>query len=148
MNELSKSDFTPGIVVYFDQIRLEENDRIRKTCPQPDPRKGPFLCVELDADGATWTPITTEAKSAKYERLRILKEWRSGGPPAWQEQEQFVNDGANLYQGAHDEVLSALSDASDGSWASAARAMVSAEGLKAVRAEIEKQRHRRLNELT
>jgi len=59
-------------------------------------------------------------------------------------EDQYLNDGANLYHGPIDEFVVAASDDAKGSWKAAANhARVTADGLKAIRGEVSKQTRRR-----
>ncbi|MCE9635846.1 MAG: hypothetical protein K8T90_09090 [Planctomycetes bacterium] len=135
---LTLADIRPGLVAYLDQPTLEQDKRVRKTSPQKQARAGPFLCVESDSQGSTWTPVTT--KPGKDEiRVTLYPEWRSGGPEIWRESESFLNDGANLYRGPNEAFLAARRETFGGRvWVDAAsHATLSRDGLKVVLDEIE-----------
>jgi hypothetical protein len=95
------------------------------------------VCVAVGGEGSEWSAVTTEYRP---ERLVIEREWRSGGHPQWLRDQQYLNDGANLWRGPH-EAFVAASHAE--ATAALDRARLSEEGLAAVQAEIEAQRHRR-----
>lgn len=95
------------------------------------------MCVDEQDGASCWSPITTERRR---ERLKLHVQWRSGGHSQWLRDDQYLNDGANLWEGPNEIFVAAsrqeLTEAAD-------RARLSAEGLFAVEQEIRAQRMRR-----
>ncbi len=71
--------------------------------------------------------------------MPIERRWRSGSEPAWRLGETYLNDGANTYTGPGSSFVAA-SHAERTTPSN--RARISAEGVEAVRVEIERQRPR------
>lgn len=153
MAKLTKELIVPGVTAYLSQPVLEGNAAVTKTMPQAtlagaQARPGPFLCVEADAEVSIWSPITHESHSKFYPRLELIQEWRADGPKIWLQTRQYLNDGANLYQGEHGHFIAAELDSADGAWGKApVHARLLQPGVAAVRGEVEKQRGRRIRPL-
>jgi hypothetical protein len=136
---IEASEIEPGIVVRLDPAILIEDGRVCHTQNPPLTRPGPFVCVAVEGDLTTWTSVTETP--LRRDRLPLQREWRSGGTKPWRLAAQFLADGAALWRGPKEAFVAA-------SWQeiktrSRSRAYLSEEGLDAVRAEIEAQRHRR-----
>jgi hypothetical protein len=103
---LRAEDIAAGAVAYFDVGTLNADEDVSRPA-FPTTRNGPFVCYQQVGNQSVWTPITTQFRR---ERLEIKAEWRSGGSPAWRENDQFVNDGATTYGGPADAFVWAASD--------------------------------------
>lgn len=137
MSALTEREIEPGIVAFLDPRILSEDPRVCNTQDPPIARFGPFLCVATREGFSTWAPITTTPKRA---RLELKAAWRSGGRWQWSNEEQFLNDGANLWEGPNDAFTRAsYKERTEPE----SRARLSAEGLGAVAGEIEEQAGRR-----
>lgn len=129
-------EFSPGLVLWLDQQMLMDDPQVLETLPQHHGNMRPFLCVEVDGDRSTWTPLTSQYRD---ERLEIEWTWRSGSGDEWRVGETYLNDGANTYTGPNTS-FEAASHAERTTPSN--RAGISPTGVDAVRAEIERQRHR------
>jgi hypothetical protein len=133
MGALTEQEIQPGIVVFLDPLFLRADPRVRNTQDPPIARAGPFLCVTERNGISCWSPITTEPRR---ERVNLQARWRSGGHPQWLSAPQYLNDGANLWEGPNDVFVAAshkeLTDTTN-------RAHLSHEGLSAVKEEIQAQ---------
>lgn len=135
---LDDAEIEPGLVAWLDQPALNCDDAVQKSTPHlGDPEPRPFVCFARDGDSSSWAPVTTIARP---ERLHLLADWRSGGRPGWVARDQYLVDGANTYTGPNAKFVAASTQ--DYS-TRANRMRLSVDGLKAVLAEVERQRHRR-----
>lgn len=138
MTGLDDAEIKPGVVAWLDQPMLNGDGNVIKSTPHlgtPEPR--PFVCYEWTGDSSSWAPVTT---IERRERLALQVEWRSGGGSSWTTRDQYLVDGANTYSGSNDRFVAASTkdySSSDN------RMMLSSEGVKAVREEVNRQRHRR-----
>lgn len=114
-----------------------DDPTVEESFPQRYGSVRPFVCVDINGDRSTWTPLTGQHRD---ERLFIEREWRSGGELPWRVNDTYLNDGANTYTGPNDAFVAA--NASERTLP-AKRARIKPEGMVAVREEIEVQRHRR-----
>jgi hypothetical protein len=137
MAELKKQEIEPGIVAFLGPTVLSADPALCHTQDPPVTRAGPFLCVAAQDGTSSWSPVTTEWRR---ERLELRAEWRSGGHPQWLKADQYLNDGANLWQGPDEVFVAASYQESTGA---EDRARLSAEGLAAVEREIDVQAWRR-----
>lgn len=138
MSALEKDEILPGVVGWLDQPALNSDQAVVKSARflgEPEPR--PFVCIEAGATRSTWAPITTAFRT---ERLAIPPNWRRGGGQGWRTREEYLVDGANTYSGPSDRFIAASADDYNDR---SSRMRVSAEGLKAIRAEVQRQRNRR-----
>jgi hypothetical protein len=137
MAVIAPDEIAPGLVAFLDPEALIADERVCRTKDQLAPRSGPFVCFSADDEISEWAPITTVRRN---ERLSISGEWRSGGHARWRRDDQYLNDGANVWVGPHEAFAKASSHEmtlrSD-------RARVTDAGLAAIRAEVEAQRARR-----
>ena len=139
MSRLGFDEIKVGLVSHLDQTALSKDKRVLDTYPQQYTELRPFVCVSVDPPRSTWTPLTS---TKRPERLLIASEWRQGGIPMWRDRDCYLNDGANLYIG----LIGAFVEASAQEQTDKkTRSQMSPEGVAAVLAEIEKQRHRRIN---
>jgi hypothetical protein len=130
-------EIEPGLVAFLEPELLIEDARVCHTQDAADISSRPFVCLSVENGISEWAPTTTEWRS---ERLEIRQAWRSGGHPQWLRDRQFLNDGANVWRGTHEAFVEASQREVT---AASNRARVSNEGLMAIRAEVEAQRHRR-----
>jgi hypothetical protein len=137
MAAIEREEIEPGLVAFLDPRVLAAEADVFHTQDPPVIRPGPFVCVSVERDRSEWSPVTTEYRP---ERLAFPREWRSGGHPQWLRDEQYLNDGANLWRGPHEAFVIASHEEST---TVSSRARLSTEGLAAVKAEIEAQRQRR-----
>lgn len=133
----STAEFQPGLVLWIDQKMLMDDPTVDESFAQRYGTMRPFVCVDVVGNRSTWTPLTGQHR---VERLRIEREWRSGGELPWRVGETYLNDGANTYTGPSTAFVAANSKERT---VPSKRARISDQGLAAVRAEIERQRHRR-----
>ncbi len=138
MSKLVLSEIVVGLVAFLDQDQLNRDPEVHKCLPQRYGCLRPFVCVWCEDWESAWLPLTTQMRP---ERLRIERPWRSGGEVCWRiGDEHYLNDGANVYTGPSASFV----DASHSERTSSRnRARLSAEGIAAIRAEVERQRHRR-----
>ena len=137
MAPIGRNEIKPGLVAFLDPRVLAAQDGVSHTQDPPVARPGPFVCISVGSESSEWTPVTTEYRP---KRLVLRREWRVGGHPQWLRDQQYLNDGANLWRGPHDAFTAASSAEAT---MPLNRARLSTEGLAAVQAEIEAQRHRR-----
>jgi len=139
MAQLAPGEVRPGLVAHLDQTRLTNDASVLDRHPQRDTEPRPFVCVCVNGGQSTWAPLTS---TFRRERLKIEAAWRTGGIDMWRDRVCYLNDGANTYSGPDSSFLAAsaeeLTDA-------ATRSRMAAEGVAAVKAEIERQRRRRVN---
>jgi hypothetical protein len=137
MARLNATEIQPGIVIWLDQAMLMAAPDVEETFPQRYGTVRPFVCLTADGVRSTWTPLTGTHRD---ERLPIEHRWRSGGAPAWQTSECYLNDGANTYSGP----LASFVQASHAERTRpGGRARVSGDGLQAILNEVQQQHHRR-----
>lgn len=136
MSAITDDEILPGLVAFLDQPMIEMDRRVSRTKKLPDANPRLFVCYARSGDTSEWSPITTRQRPTGYQRLRIERQWRSGGDPQWLRDDQYLNDGANTYRGPNRAFVDAshLERTEPGN-----RARVSAEGIGAILAEIERQ---------
>lgn len=135
---LDDAEIEPGLVAWLDQPALNSDEAVLKSTPHlGDPEPRPFVCFARNGDSSSWAPVTTIARS---ERLHLPANWRSGGGPGWVCRDQYLVDGANTYSGPSVRFVAASTQ--DYS-TKANRMRLSADGVEAVLAEVERQKHRR-----
>ncbi|WP_139225709.1 hypothetical protein [Paracidovorax konjaci] len=138
MARLGFNEIKVGLVSHLDQTALSKDQRVLDTYPQRDTEIRPFVCISVNLPKSTWAPLSS---TARPERLKIKPAWRLGGIDMWRNRDCYLNDGANIYIGLN----GAFVDASvQEQTVSKTRAHMSEEGVAAVLAEIESQRHRRI----
>lgn len=139
MAQLEREELQPGLVSHLDQTMLSNDPAVLDTYPQKSTELRPFVCVAVNGEQSTWAPLTS---TFRRERLEIKDQWRHGGIDMWRDRVCYLNDGANTYTGPNASFLAAsaqeLTDRPT-------RSQMSAEGVTAVAAEIERQRKRRIN---
>jgi hypothetical protein len=134
---IGADEIAPGLVVFLDPDVLKAADSVSHTKDPPTARPGPFVCISADDEVSEWLPITTEAR---WERRAIRREWCSGGHAQWLRDDQYLNDGANIWRGPPQ----AFVDASDRELTDRPnRARIDATGLAEIMDEVAAQRHRR-----
>lgn len=139
MSRLGLNEIKVGLVSHLDQTALAKDKRVMDTYPQQHTELRPFVCVAVNLPKSTWAPLSS---TARPERIEIKAEWRLGGIPMWRDRVCYLNDGANIYIGLN----GAFADASAKEQTDhKTRSQMSEEGVAAVLAEIEKQKHRRIN---
>jgi len=147
---LTDAEIILGAVAYFDVATLNADPRLTikgavvdlgdgTRGVQPLTRDGPCVCVERQADQATWTPVTNR-EQAKFKRLRIQKSWVIDGYDELGAGESFLQDGANTYAGPVACFIAAA--AGETPFGSRKRPTITPEGLAAIREEIDKQQPR------
>jgi hypothetical protein len=146
MAPIALAEVEPGLVAFLDRAQLNGNGTIAKTgsvLSSNDERL--LVCLEVAGDSSTWTPLTTEWRR---ERLYIDPNWRTGGDPVcsggfpqWLLVDQFLQDGANTYQGPTTAFVAA-------SWRecteASSRSRLTQDGIMAIKAEVIAQRRRAL----
>jgi hypothetical protein len=140
MGRLSLDEIKIGMVSHLDQAILSNDPKVLDTYPQQSTELRPFVCVAKADDGtSTWAPLTS---TKRPERVEIVADWRVGGLPMWVDRPCYLNDGANVYIARPASIMAAShQEKTDRK----TRSIMSQEGVNAVLAEIEKQRHRRVN---
>ena len=139
MSKLGLSEIKVGLVSYLDQTMLSKDKRVLDTYPQEYTEIRPFVCVAVNLPKSTWVPLSS---TSRPERIQIKAEWRLGGIPMWRDRECYINDGANVYIGFNGAFVDASTNEQTDS---KTRSQMLDEGVTAVLAEIENQKHRRIN---
>ena len=139
MTKLTPEELTPGLVSHLDQTMLTKDPKVLDTFPQNDTGLRPFLCVTVKDGISTWMPLTS---TYRPERMKIKDEWRTGGIDMWRDRVCYLNDGANIYIGPNASFVAASAQELT---QNGARSQMSADGVAAVSAELERQRNRRIN---
>ena len=130
---LQANDVEVGNIAYFDhEVLLREPDLDRNDDGLDRP--GPFVCVQIQGARSVWSAVTT---TRNPKRLFIKREWRRGGDDQWRNSQQFLVDGLNTYLGPHEAFLRAT--AAERPFDPFVRPSITAEGVAAILAEIEKQ---------
>src|SRR5690349_16607725 len=106
MSILEVGEIEAGIVAFLDPTVLTDDGRVCHAQDPPVTRQGPFVCLCTGAGSSAWTPLTTEWRR---ERVMVRREWRSGGHPQWLRDDQYVNDGANIWRGPNEAFVHASS---------------------------------------
>lgn len=139
---LVEDEIAVGLVAYLDEAALYDDPRIFCTTPQPSREVRPFICFRTENGVSQWSPATTQAKEF---RLFLEPAWRWGGGRAWMQERCYLADGANVYIGPN----AAFCDASTAEKGRPGnRAHLSADGVAAVQAEVERRRPYRQQGLT
>ena len=139
MAQLASEELTLGLVCHLDQTMLASDPDVLDTYPQTHTELRPFVCVSVQDGMSTWTPVTS---TFRKERLKIEDAWRTGGIDMWRVRVCYLNDGANIYTGPNPSFIAASAqELTDNT----TRSQMSAIGVAAVSAEIERQRNRRVN---
>jgi len=137
MAALAEEEIEIGIVAFLEPKILQQDRRVCHTQDPPVTRFGPFLCIAVEGESSSWSPVTTTPNPA---RLELSEKWRKGGQPQWLKEDQYLNDGANLWKGPNESFVAASfkerTDPTD-------RARLSPEGLRVVEQELEAQKGRR-----
>ena len=137
MAQLAADEIAVGLVAYLDQAMLSADTSVTDTYPQQSSQVRPFVCIALTGDQSTWAPLTT---AFRVERVQILPTWRTGGQASWSGLSCYLNDGANLYIGPK---LAFVAASYPEQTSRQSRSRMSADGIGAIQAEVERQRHRR-----
>lgn len=152
MTALADNEIQPGIVAYLEEGMLRSSVLIDwfngRGSQHGPPERRPFLCVLRADDFCRWLPITTEAVSGSgYRRLHLIAAWKSGGDQncygnQWITLEQYLVDGANMYQGPVAEFARAsISECTT----DVSRSFLNQDGVDEVNGQVEKQKRRRTN---
>lgn len=130
---LTQAEVSVGNVAYFDhEVLLREPDIDRNDDGLNRP--GPFVCVQVFDTSSVWCAVTTQWNP---KRIRIVKAWRLGGDPQWQNSEQYLVDGLNTYLGPNEAFLRA--GAAEKPFAPFTRPVVAPVGVAAILGEIDNQ---------
>lgn len=105
----------------------------------PIPNARPFVCVEADGTSCTWAPITNQQRD-EYSRLKLRAQWIVDGYGKLGSGKSYLQDGAVRLSGPVGAFVAAGSG--EGPFASGRRPHVTADGIKAIKAEIAGQQHR------
>ena len=130
---LTEAEIQTGAVAYFSDASLIGDAEIERDDDGLD-RPGPFLCVQVQEGKSVWSAISSQRRR---ERLVIRDEWRINGNPHWQETPAYLVDGLSTYLGTHAAFIRA--SAIERPFHPYQRPSVTADGVIAVLAEIEKQ---------
>ena len=130
---LRLQDVKVGSIAYFDHTLLLAEPEIDKGDEGLN-RPGPFVCVEIHGDRSAWCVITGEERP---ERLLIEDRWRRDGSDAWRLAPQHLQDGLATYLGPTEAFVRAA--AGENAFVRYKRPRITAEGIKAILAEIEAQ---------
>lgn len=133
---LAEDEIEPGAVAYFEADAISRDDRVDK--PVPPSRTGPCVCVQAANGRSVWSPLTTQFRK---ERLLIAQPWRLEGSQKWQNDNIYLNDGANTYVGPDQAFVDAAKDETP--FTVINRPRIADDGVKAIIKEIEK-RHGKL----
>lgn len=152
MSALTNDEIRLGLVAYLEEDVLRSSMAVTwyegKGWTHGEPERRPFVCFELNEGQCKWAPVTTQARTGGgtgYRRVELLREWRSGGDKAcydnqWIGKHQYLMDGAKYFVGP----IAVFIDASKNECSSpATRALLNNDGIKAIRAEVERQENRR-----
>ena len=82
MTQLTLQEIQPGLVSHLDQTMLSKDRAVLDTYPQKDTELRPFVCVTVEGDQSTWSPLTS---TYRRERLKVEDDWRHGGIDMWRE---------------------------------------------------------------
>lgn len=122
-----------GAVAYFDHNVLLSDPEIDRDDDGLD-RPGPFVCVQIKDGKSVWCAISSHARR---ERLVIADEWRRDGNQYWKDTPAYLIDGLCTYLGPSEAFVRAA--AGERSFKPHLRPSITAEGIIAILAEIEKQ---------
>jgi hypothetical protein len=137
--QIEPDEIRPGLVAWLSQEALTKDPQVVDAYPQMSTKVRPFVCYDVPGDVSSWAPLTQQYRQ---ERLPIDLAWRSGGKmEEWRSGPQYLNDGANIYQGPHASFIAA-SNAEE--TVRENRAGISSEGMEAIRLEVARQVHRRI----
>ncbi len=139
MTQLTLQEIQPGLVSHLDQTMLSKDRAVLDTYPQKDTELRPFVCVAVEGDQSTWSPLTS---TYRRERLKVEDDWRHGGIDMWRDRVCYLNDGANVYIGPTTSFIAASAEELTDE---ATRSRMAAEGVVAIAKEIERQKRRRIN---
>lgn len=134
---LRADEIRPGIVAYFDAALLFMDPAMtitNATAGGSDIKWRPFVCVESAGGYSYWSPLTS---APRPERLPL---WQLVEVGKEKLQHLFLMDGASIFMAPHDSFVLASAievDLED-------RPRLTGQGLTIVRAEVLRQRPRRI----
>lgn len=135
------SELRAGLVLFLNKQMLIGDPTVQSTDQHAEFKSRTMICIAIEGDYSWWTPTSTTAASQKFLRRPLERRWRSGGYPQWTSEDQYVLDGASVYGGPSASICRA---AHAERTSRSNRALLSAEGLASVVAEVQMQSHRRM----